>query len=125
MNKPRTFEDVLDECLGRLLVENQTVEQCLQSFPEHSKELKPMLETALAARKVSAIQPRSEFKERARQQFNSALQETGRQKSRTSLHLGWVWQRSWATAVTVVLVILLAGGGTVYAASGSMPDSQK
>src|SRR3990172_991204 len=123
MSKTRTFEDVLDECLGRLLVENQTLEQCLQSFPQHSKELKPILETALAAEKMPATQPRAEFKERARQQFRSALQETGLQKSRTSVNWGWLWQRSWATAVTIVLVILLAGGGTVYAASGSMPDN--
>ena len=121
MSKPKKFEDVLDECLERLLVKNETVEQCLQSFPQYSDRLKPLLEMALAARRVSDIQPAPEFRERARQQFQSALQQTGRQKSRVSFN--WGWQPGWAVAVAIVLVLSLAGGGTVYAAAGSMPDS--
>ena len=96
MSKSGKFQDVLDECLERLLVKNETVEQCLQSFPQYSDRLKPLLEMALAARRVSDIQPAPEFRERARQEFQSALQfrdrarqefqsalqQTGRQKSR-------------------------------------------
>ena len=127
MNKTRNFEDVLDECLERLLVKHETMEQCLQSFPQYSERLRPLLQTALASRHAAAIQPAPQFKERARQQFKTALrekalQQSGRQKSAFSLNfLGW--QHGWTAAVAVVLVISLAGGGTVYAAAGSMPDS--
>ncbi|GAH90833.1 unnamed protein product, partial [marine sediment metagenome] len=94
-------------------------EQCLQSYPEQAAELKPLLQTALVVKKASAIQPRAEFKAKARYQFRSALQEVASRGSRP--FFGWLPR--WATVVTIVLVLLLAGGGTVAAASNSMPDS--
>ena len=120
MRKSREFDDVLDECLERLLVKGETVEQCLDSFPEHTDALKPLLETALAVKEASAIQPRSEFRDKARYQLHSVLQEaeSGRRRS----FFSWSWQPRWAMVVTVALVVLLAGGGTVAAAGGSMPD---
>ena len=109
MNKSKEFDNVLDECLERLLVKGETIEQCLQSYPEQAAELKPLLQTALAAKKVSTIQPRAEFKASARYQFRSALQEMASQKTRS--FFGWFPR--WATVVTIVLVLLLAGGGTI------------
>ena len=32
----REFDNILDECLERLLVKGETIEQCLQSYPEHA-----------------------------------------------------------------------------------------
>ncbi len=120
MKKSREFDNILDECLERLLVEDEALEQCLHRFPEHASELKPLLETALATKKVSAIQPRPEFRDKARHQFYLALQKTERRKNRS--FFGRVWQPRWAVAVSAVLVLLLAGGGTVAAAGRSMPD---
>ncbi len=121
MGKSREFDNVLDECLERLLVKDETIEQCLLSFPKHADELKPLLETAIATKQLSAIQPRPEFRDRARYQFHSALQGTGRERSRPFFNLGWMPR--WATVtVAIVLVLLLTGSGTVTAASGSMPD---
>ncbi|MBI2849651.1 MAG: hypothetical protein HYX80_01245 [Chloroflexi bacterium] len=121
MNKQTEFDGVLDECLERLLVKNETIEQCLQSFPQYSAELKPLLETALAARQASAVQPRPEFRDRARYEFNSALQEMGRKKGRIAFN--WGWQPRWVTALVIILIVSLVGSGTVAAAAGSMPDS--
>jgi hypothetical protein len=118
MKKSREFNDILDECLERLLVKGGTIEECLASYPELAAELEPLLQTAMAARKASVIQPRPEFRAKARYQFNSALQAMESRKSRSFFG----WQRRWATAITIVLVLLLAGGGTVAAASNSMPD---
>ena len=120
MRKSREFDNVLDECLERLLVRGKTIEQCLSAYPEHAEALRPLLETALAAKRAAAIQPRPEFKDRARYQFYSVLRELERKRSRP--FFGWRWQPQWATAVAIVLVFLLAGSGTVAAASGSMPD---
>ena len=116
MKKDTEFDDILNECLERLLVKGETVEQCLASYPERAAELKPLLEMALATKKVSAIQPRPEFRARARYQLSSALQST---KSKRPF-LGW--QPRWMTAIAIVLALLLAGGGTVAAAANSMPD---
>jgi len=105
--------------LERLLVKGESLEQCLERYPGQAAELKPLLETALAAREASAIQPRPDFRARARYQFRSALKETAAGKSRSS----WGWFPRWATVVAIVLVLVLAGGGTVFAADSSMPDS--
>jgi hypothetical protein len=119
MKKSKEFDNILDECLQRLLVKGETIEQCLQSHPEQAAQLKPLLEAALAVKEASAIQPRAEFKARARYQFRSALQEATSRRSRP--FFGWLPR--WATVVTIVLVLLLVGGGTVAVAAGSMPDS--
>jgi len=117
MNKNRKFNDILDECLERLLAKGETLEQCLQSYPEQAAELKPLLETALATKRASAIEPRSEFRATARYQFHSALQTIESKRPFFS------WLPRWATVVAIVLALLLAGGGgTVAAAAGSMPD---
>jgi len=120
MSKSREFNNILDECLERLLVRGETIEQCLQSFPKHADELEPLLETALATKQVSAIQPRSEFRDKARYQFYSALREM--ERGRSWFFFSWGWQPRWATVVAIVLALFLAGGGTVAAASDSMPD---
>ncbi|MFC1978004.1 DUF5667 domain-containing protein [Chloroflexota bacterium] len=124
MGKEREFDNVLDECLGRLLVMGETVEQCLQSFPEHTEELKPLLEMALATKQASAIQPRPEFRDKARYEFHSALQGMETKKGRLVFDWRSLWaaQPLWATTVAIILVFLLAGSGTVMAAGGSMPD---
>ena len=119
MKTSKEFDDILDECLERLLVKGETIEQCLQSYPEQAAELKPLLQTALVARKASAIQPRAEFKARARYQFRSALREVASKRIRP--FFGWFPR--WATVATMALVLLLAGGGTVAAAGNSMPDN--
>jgi len=118
MKKSRKFDNILNECLERLLVKGETIEQCLRSYPEQAGELEPLLQTALATKQASAIQPRPEFRAKARYQFRLALQEI-EQKRRLPF---FGWQPRWATVVAIVLVLLLAGGSTVAAAGNSMPD---
>ena len=117
--KNKRFDDILNECLDRLLMEGQTVEQCLDSYPEEADKLKPLLQVAMATRRASALQPSPDFRTRARYQFHSALRDMEAKRSRS--FFGWLPQ--WATVVTTVLVCLLVvGGGTVFAAGNSMPD---
>ena len=117
MKRAKEFDNILDECLERLLVKGETVEQCLAHYPEQAAALKPLLETALVAKKASVIQPHPEFRARARHQLQAALQEKVAKRG----FFAFAWPR-WATVVAVVLVLLLAGGGTVAAAGNSMPD---
>ncbi len=118
MKKDNEFNNVLNECLERLLTKGETIEQCLLSYPEYAAELEPLLHTVVATKEVLAIQPRPEFKSEARYQFRLALQKV--EPKRRLPFLGW--QPRWAIAMVVVLVLLLAGGGTVVAAGDSMPD---
>ena len=118
MRKGKKFDSILDECLEHLLVKGETIEQCLKSYPEQATELEPLLQTALKAKNASVIQPRPEFRARARYQFRSALREV--QTKRKPRFSGW--QPRWVTAIAIVLILLLAGGSTVAAAGNSMPD---
>jgi len=119
MKRDKEFNNILDECLERLLVKGETIEQCLLSYPEYAAELEPLLHAVVATKKALAIQPRPEFKSEARYQFRLALQKV--ELKRRLPFLGW--QPRWAMAMVALLVLLLAGGGTVAAAGNSMPDS--
>lgn len=114
------FEGILDECIDRLR-RGESLEQCLERYPEQAAELEPLLRVALAAHKASSVEPRPEFKAQARYQIQSVLRTRERKRpSRRVPFLGWLPR--WATAILVaVFVFLMAGGGTVAAASDSMP----
>jgi hypothetical protein len=118
MSKDKELNNALEECLERVL-KSETLEQCLADFPEYTTEIEPLLRTALAVKKASAVVPSPEFKAKARYQFHSALRVVKPQR-RVPL-LGW--QPRWAIAIAAVLVVLLSAGGTVVAAANSMPDS--
>ncbi|MCL0056576.1 hypothetical protein M1N81_03340 [Dehalococcoidia bacterium] len=117
MRKDSEFSNVLEECLERLLRNDETVEQCLERHPEQSTELEPLLRTALDVRKASAVQPSAEFKARARYQFHLALAEL---KPARRLW-GWVFRPRWQKAAAIILVMLLAGSGMGVATYHSMP----
>ncbi len=120
MSKNKDIENILDECLERMLLDGESVEQCLDSYPEHADELRPLLDTVMDARVISSIQPGTEFRDRARRQLQANFREIEEKQSKSIF--AWNWQPRWATAaVTIALVLLLSGGGTVAAAAGSMP----
>jgi hypothetical protein len=123
MNNSEKFNDVLNECLDRML-KGETVEQCLKSYPEMARELEPLLHTAQVAKMASSIQPRAEFKAKARYEFQAALRDMQAKKSQRApwFQWHWRWQSGWAIALVAIVVVVLSGGGTVFAASNSMPD---
>ena len=118
MKKSKEFDNILEECLERVLTGGETVEQCLASYPEQAAELEPLLQTALLAKGAVDIKPRPEFRARARYQFQSELREMELRRERRFFG----WQPRWATVVIAVVVLLVASSSTVMAASNSMPD---
>ncbi|MFH1647088.1 MAG: DUF5667 domain-containing protein [Chloroflexota bacterium] len=117
MGKVNEFDNILDECLERLL-RGEAIEPCLADYPDHADELEPLLRTALDARDAAAIRPRPGFRDRARYQFQAAIRDTEVRGSRGFLG----WQPRWVTAIAVVIALLAVGSGTVAAASNSLPD---
>src|SRR5512136_612549 len=114
------FGDILNECTERLL-RGESVEQCLQRYPEQAPDLEPLLRVAAAAGKAAAgAEVRPEFKARVRHEVQSHLRSGGRKaepKRIPTLH----WLPRWAAvAACVALVFVFVAGGTVAASSGSV-----
>jgi hypothetical protein len=117
MNQEKNFNNILDECLDRV-IKGEPVGACLSRYPDYAAELEPLLRTAVDTREAIAIRPRPEFRERAGYQFQAAIREIESKGSRGFFR----WQVRWVAPVAVVIAVLLAGSGTVAAASNSLPD---
>ena len=118
MKNMNEFDNILDECLQRLLA-GETIESCLSRYPQHASDLEPLLRTAQDTLKAADIQPRPEFRDLARHRFQAAVREAPRKEKRGFFAL---LQPGLATVVTIAIV-LLAGGGVVGAAGNSLPGS--
>lgn len=117
----KSFDDILDICLERITVKGDSIEQCLESYPEQAAELEPLLRAASYTVGVSsAIEPRPEFQRLTKQLLFSALEVKKEKRTGRRMPL-WGWQRRWAVAITVVLVLILIGVGTVSASASSLP----
>ncbi|MCX8126111.1 MAG: hypothetical protein N3E40_03065, partial [Dehalococcoidia bacterium] len=99
MRNKEKFDEILNECL-EALEKGQSLEACLDRYPEHAQSLRPLLETALAARRVAKLRPRPEFKEAVRRRLREAAghQVAVEQARRFHLRFGF------AGAVALVLV---------------------
>jgi hypothetical protein len=118
MGKAREFENILNECLDRV-IKGEDIEACLARHPEHAAELEPLLRTALETKMAAAIKPRPEFRQRAGNEFQAAIREMPSKGHRSSFR----WQLRWVIPVAIIVVLLTAGAGTVFAAANSLPDS--
>jgi len=115
----KKFENIFDECLENLLNGQESLEQCLQKYPEQAAELEPLLRTALSVNNAVAIQPSPEAKARGRYQLQLKMAQIGKPR-RTPL---FGWQPRWAVAIMTVLLVFTLSGGTVLAANSSMPGN--
>jgi len=121
MKRSRRFEDIFEECLELVLNRGETIDSCVSRYPKQADELRPLLETALVTKRATAVEPSAEFRARARAQFEQLLQAPAAQPRRAGPGWSWNWQPRWAAAVGVVVAVVLMSGGTVAAASRSMP----
>lgn len=115
----RKLEDVLDECLERML-RGESIEDCLNAYPEQAPELEPLLKTSLDLMQgTSAIPLSREFKTTARSQLGTMLHDRqGREAKKAGVS---VWHRKWAVAAATILVIVFCGVGTVAASANALP----
>jgi len=113
------FEEILDDCIERLLLGGASIEDCLKLYPDQASALKPILETALITKRTTAIEPRPEFKAKARYQFHLAIQDLQTNKGRFFSRL----RLQWATALTAVVILLLGSSGIFVAANNSIPGN--
>ncbi len=125
----RKFEDVLGQCIDDIKAGRAGIEDCLTRYPSLRERLKPLLGIALGIRELPEVEPSATFKAETRVWLMDQIQ--GRRAVAKRPRSGYDGQakpmsyvRRFST-VGVVFAILLAlvaaGGGTVYAAQDSLP----
>jgi hypothetical protein len=119
MARSRRIEEIFGECLERVF-NGESIEHCISKYPEQATELRGLLETAIAARKAAAVEPRPEFRERARQQLQATLRERKTVPARM-VRPTWNWQPRWAVATMAAILLVMGGSGAVLASNNSMP----
>jgi len=113
------LENILDKCLDRMF-NGESIETCLNAYPEQASELGPLLKTShVIIQKSSAIQPAPEFKARVYSRLR-AMSYAKQEKTERSKRIP-IWHRKWLLAVASVLVVLLVGVGTVAASTSALP----
>jgi len=116
----RSFRSILDECLTAIQ-QGESVETCLSRYPRRAERLRPLLLLAQRAGRTPRVVPRAWAQQTAwdlvRQRAADLRQ--GRHRPRGQI----TWLRPVAIVASLVLALLAAGGGTVYAARDSLPDS--
>lgn len=111
--------DILETCLGEL--ENGAdLEAVLARYPKFAAELKPMLESARAARQISAPQPPRAAVTRGRAKLMQRVSELREEKSAPRKRVIPLFQRL-AISFAMTAVFLLSGTGLVSASSNALP----
>jgi hypothetical protein len=117
-NRESRFDSALDDCLDRMR-RGESLEDCLESYPDDAPKLEPLLASAASAWQAARrLEPRPEFRIRARREMRERLAQAIPKRDGGAGR----WKPLWAGAVAVVLTLVFSGAGTVVAAGSSMPD---
>jgi hypothetical protein len=121
----RTFASILDECLAAM-ARGATLEDCLGRYPNQADELRTQL---LLARRLAATprqQPRPGIQAASWQQFRAQAEDMRlgrRRRLKLNVNAGFGWLKPVAVMAALVLAVVFAGGGTIYAAQDVQPDN--
>jgi hypothetical protein len=97
------FEIILDNCIDRLN-RGESLDQCLNDYPEHAAELKPLLLAMKQTKEAFPHTPSPDVKRTAREHFFAAMDKR-RQPSYWDRVTAW--QPAWATIASIAMVLVL------------------
>ena len=122
---PQT-EAIFAECVDRIQA-GEELESVLQSIPERSEEIRPLLES-LISMAAFAPDPDAQFKGAARLRFHGAIRShTLREQEKAAK--GWFsgglspLARAWVGSAAVLVLTIGIGGGATVASASAMPES--
>jgi hypothetical protein len=117
----RGFNKILSECIDALLA-GESLEQCLQRYPQHAGRLGPLLRAVMDAREAShSIQPPPELKVRVTEQVRARM-EARQRRLRANRISFFDWMPQWVSmGIIAVLTVVFCGGCVFAASSGSVP----
>jgi hypothetical protein len=120
----KSIETIFEECIQRMQ-NGESIESCLQRYPEYAPQLQDMLSTAInVAWRSSFILPDPNYKTRARMQLHGAMYAIQQEKQfqNTGKVRSFKFQHVWIPAAICICILLFGSVGTAAAATESMPD---
>ena len=123
MTERRSFAEILDECIDRVLTRGESIEDCVRDFPEHEVELREALSAGVAAAQAFAFLPDPDRKRAARLRLHDAIDRKRRRRTWWRLPLAGTGRAPRLATVALVALLVVAGSstGTVLAAQDSNP----
>jgi hypothetical protein len=113
-------EEILANCIEEIRSGKSTIEDCVKRYPHLGNELRSLLEIAVNL-KPDEVTPSPQFKERAKMHLFDEAQPAPVKLSQPL----WKWYRTpskiLAPVSIAVLILVIAGGSTVYASQSSLP----
>jgi hypothetical protein len=126
MTKP-DLEAILDECLHCMSTRGESIERCLQRYPQHAGQLTPLIQVADHIRKTSHPKLSASATKAIERRLLKRATELRPSRAQTGL---WPFPSSLrplvtaaATLMVILALVLAGGGGIVYASTDSLPGS--
>jgi hypothetical protein len=106
------FDRTVDECIDRI-GHGESLEACLTRYPEHAKQLEPLLRAVIQTKAVYSFTPSVDAKREARQCFFSAMEKQGQP---SLWHRVFARRVVWTTAASILVIatLLLALRSTAF-----------
>ena len=125
----KEIDKILIDCIEDIKTGKSTLEECLIRYPALQPDLEPLLRIAMSINEPDDIRISAEFKNRARVYLMQNILSESRKKrnvrtgfrEQPPIRLVSFLSRRLAAGLTVVLILLLAGTGLVFAADHSIP----
>lgn len=109
--------DAFDDCIDRL-ARGQSLQACLEVYPQYAAELAPMLEAGVVVARAAEIDAEwSEIQAGMEARFERALSNGGVDVRRGAA----AWVRLMGTVASVLLVMVIALNGLTILSQGSLP----
>jgi hypothetical protein len=121
------LEAILDECLHGMSTRAETIERCLQRYPQHAGQLAPLIQVADRIREASHPTLSVSATKAVEQRLLKRATELRQSEAKSSC---WSFPFSLrplgtvaAMLIVVLALVLAGGGGIVYASTDSLPGS--
>ena len=111
------FENILEQCLIDLEGGVSNVDECLNRYPGHALQLKPVLLTHTSLERVGEMHPSAAFKARVRARLTQQMRAYPR---RRSSRFNFAFMRLAGTFAIVLMILMV---GTAYAQSALPGDT--
>ena len=118
---------ILDQCLHEMSTRGETVERCLQRYPQYAQQLAPLIQAADRIQKTRHPRLSVSASKAIEQRLLKRAAELRRSRAKPS---PWPLPFSLrplatvaATLIVVLALVLAGGGGIVYASTDSLPGS--